>query len=235
MVNLMSGVVAIGFVLRGEPRNAGYAVIVGFLLGDLVDGTVARMTGTANRFGAEFDAVTDHFVHVFVPALVLYAVYQRGGHGALGLAAVAFLITGATLRHACFAAAKFDYPLCWCGVPRTVSGFAALSFPLSNYFQRHSAYVPGFAVVAGLSVLNLAPIPYLTHRGARAMQAWVKVAVAVYFLSAPVAFVVARGYVFDAFFVGLVVFAAGGWIPVHPDERRGFYDEHRRWRAALSG
>jgi phosphatidylserine synthase len=235
LVNLLSGVAALGFVLRGEPRNAGYAVIVGFLLGDIADGAVARKTGTANRFGAEFDSITDHFVHVFVPALVFFEVYEHAGHGALGLVAVGALIGGATVRHARFAAARFEYPLCWCGLPRTVSGFAALSFALSTFLGGGDAgYLVGFLIVVGLSMLNVVPIPYMTHRGRRAMQWYVKAAVIPFFLSAPVMFVVARRYTFDVFLVGMLWFALLGWFPVHPEERREFYAEYRRWAADLS-
>lgn len=235
VVNLAGGIAAVGFVAKGEARNAGYAVIAGYLFGDLVDGAVARLTHTANRFGAEFDAISDHFVHVFVPALVIYAVYERGDHAALGLAAVAALIVCASIRHARFAAVRFNFPLCWCGLPRTISGFAALSFPLSTTFARISGgYVVGFVVVVVLSALNLAPIPYMTHRGQRAMQPYIKVCVIAYFLSAPVLFIVARRYTFDAFFVGMMAFALLAWFPVHPEERRGFYAEYRRWSAELA-
>lgn len=234
MVNLLSGVVALRYALAGEVREAGYAVIVGFLLGDIVDGIVARRTGTANAFGAELDAITDHFVHVFVPAVVIYQVYAEGGHRDLGLAAVAVLVAGATIRHARLAAVRFDFPLCWCGLPRTISGFAALSFPLSTLFARTDlGYLIGFAVVAVLSALNLAPIPYLTHRGRRSMQLYVKLPVIAFLLSTPVLFLVARRYTFDVFFLGLLTFAVAGWLPVHPDERRQFYAEYRRWAAEL--
>jgi len=236
LVNLLSGVVAVGYVLHDRPRHAGYAVIVGFLLGDLLDGTVARRTGTANRFGAEFDSISDHFVHVFVPGLVFYSVYQRGGHAGLGLVAVAALIGGATLRHARFAAARFDYPLCWCGVPRTISGFAALSFALSTLIAHGGvAYPVGCAVVVVLSALNLAPIPYLTHRGRRAMQPYVVIIVVGFIVGVPVAFLVARRYTFDVMFAGMLWFACTGWFPVHPDERRAFRAEYRRWAAELAG
>lgn len=236
MVNLVSGVAAVRFVVRGDVRAAGYTVIVGFLLGDIVDGTVARLTRTANAFGAEFDSITDHFVHVFVPGLVIYTVYERGHHGGLGLAALAVLIAGASIRHARLAADRFTFPLCWCGLPRTISGFAAMSFPLSTLFRRgDGSYVLGFVVVAVLSALNLAPIPYMTHRGGRAMQLYVKVPVIAFLLSAPVTFAVARRYTFDVFFVGLLAFALLGWFPVRPDERRRFYAEYRRWAAEVAG
>lgn len=235
LVNLLSGVVAIGYVLRNQPRQAGYAVIAGFLLGDIVDGAVARLTGTANRFGSEFDSISDHFVHVFVPGLVFFSVYQQGGHYGLGLVAMAALITGATIRHARFAAARFDYPLCWCGLPRTISGFAALSFPLSTIFSHGGAVYPiGSAIVVGLSALNLAPVPYMTHRGRRAMQLYVRVLVIGWFIALPVLTVVARRYTFDLLFVGMLWFASTGWFPVRPDERREFRVEYRRWAAELS-
>lgn len=240
LVNLLSGVAAVGFVIAGEARHAGYAVLVGFLLGDIVDGTVARLTGTANPFGAELDSVSDHFVHVFVPGLVLYSVYERGGHAALGLVALAALIACATIRHARFAAARFHFPLCWCGLPRTISGFAALSFPLSTLFANlgsanlGSRWVLGVAVVVVLSAMNLVPIPYMTHRGQRAMQPYVKLGVAIFLLSTPVLFVVARRFTFDALFACMLFFAGAGWIPVHPDERRSFFAEYRRWAAELA-
>jgi phosphatidylserine synthase len=236
LVNLLSGVVAVGYALGDEPRRAGYAVIAGLLLGDIVDGAVARRTGTANRFGAEFDSVTDHFVHVFVPALVFFEVYRHAHHGGLGLVAVAALIAGATIRHARFAAARFDYPLCWCGLPRTISGFAALSFALSTFLGAgETPYVVGFVMVVVLSVMNVVPIPYMTHRGRRAMQWYVKAVVIPFLLSAPILFVVARRYTFDVFLVGMLWFALFGWFPVHPEERREFYVEYRRWSAELAG
>ena len=68
LINLFSGVAAIRFALQDRVQAAGYAVVVGFLCGDLLDGLVARRTGTGNSFGAEFDSVTDHFVHVVVPS-----------------------------------------------------------------------------------------------------------------------------------------------------------------------
>ena len=235
LVNLLSGVAAIGYLIHGEARNAGYAVLLGFLLGDIADGAVARATGTANRFGAEFDSVTDHFVHVFVPGLVFFSVYERGGHAALGLVALAALIACATIRHARFAAARFHFPLCWCGLPRTVSGFAALSFPLSTLFVHvGQRWLLGTVVVVALSAMNLVPVPYMTHRGQRAMQRYVQVGVAIFLLSPPVLFLVARRFTFDALFVCMAAFAVIGWIPVRPEERRGFYVEYRRWSGELA-
>jgi len=84
LVNLLGGVAAIHFVVMGRPELAGYALLAGYLLGDALDGPVARATKTSNRFGSEFDTATDHFVQAIVPAIIVYAVYARGGHTIAG-------------------------------------------------------------------------------------------------------------------------------------------------------
>lgn len=235
LVNLTSGIVALQMLYSGQPRRAGYAVILGFLFGDLLDGQVARRTGTSNRFGAELDSISDHFVHVVVPGLLFYGVYRAGGHAILGLVVAGALLTTATIRHALFAAERFDFPLAWCGLPRTVSGFVAMAYPLSRLFfaANPQRWVTGAVVVVALSVLNLVPIPYMTHRGTRKMQTYGKVAVLAFVLTPIVLFVADRAYLFDAFFIWTAGYACLGWFGVRPDERRAFYEEHRRWRAAV--
>lgn len=237
LVNLLSGVIAIRFALDDRVRAAGCAVVVGFLGGDLLDGFVARRTGTGNTFGAEFDSATDHFVHVLVPSLILYTVYQNDGHGWLGLAIVAVLIGAATIRHARFAVERFDFPLCWCGLPRTIAGFAALSFPLSHLFfdDNPERYWTGFGVVLVLSLLTLLPVPYMTHRGERPMQLYVKVFVGLFMVTPAIVLALRPAYAFDVFFFWIAGFALFGWFPLSRSERRLFYTEYRRWSLHVAG
>jgi phosphatidylserine synthase len=236
LVNLVSGVVAVHYVLVGEPRTAGFAVLAGFFFGDMLDGRVARRTGTSNRFGSELDSIVDHFVHVVVPALILCTVFRDAGHATLGLVALGVLVGTATVRHARFAAQKFDFPLCWCGLPRTISGFTAMSLALAEITTDHlrDVSVPSFLLVVLLSALNLVPIPYMTHRGARAMQPWAKALVAL-FVAAPFAmFFIDRDRTFDVFLVFMLGYALLGWVPVRREERQAFYAEYRRWAASLA-
>jgi CDP-diacylglycerol--serine O-phosphatidyltransferase len=236
MVNLISGVVAVHFVLFGQPRTAGFTVLVGYLFGDMLDGTVARLTNRSNRFGAELDSIVDHFVHVVVPSIILYTMYQNAGHELLGLVGLGVLVGTATIRHARLAAERFDFPLCWCGLPRTISGFAAMSLVLSQWGEDHLAHnpIPPFVVVVVLSVLNLAPIPYITHRGARGLPPWIKVGLGVFLLSPAVTFIFARDYTFDIFLIWMLGYALLGWLPISSDERQAFRHEYRRWSAALA-
>ena len=236
LVNLVSGVVAVHFVLFGWPRTAGFTVVVGYLFGDLLDGQVARMTGTSNRFGAELDSIVDHFVHVVVPGIILYTVYSDAEHELLGLVALGVLVGSATIRHARLAAAKFDFPLCWCGLPRTISGFAAMSLALAKTVtdNLHDYYLPAFVAVILLSAMTLAPIPYMTHRGHRAMQPWAKALVGSFVVLPVVVFFVNRDRTFDVFLVFMLGYALTGWIPVRKDERVAFWVEYRRWSAELA-
>lgn len=51
-INALGGAVAIFLCIEGEPYWAGMAMLLGYLLGDTLDGWVARMLGTSNDFGA---------------------------------------------------------------------------------------------------------------------------------------------------------------------------------------
>ena len=142
LVNLLSGVVGVHYVVANQLRRAGYAVLVGYLGGDLPDGAVARLTGTGNRFGAEFDSIVDHFVHVVVPGLIVYSAYRQGGHELVGLFLMGTLVATATIRHARLAAERFDFPLCWCGLPRTISGLPdSIETGYATTIQRHFSII----------------------------------------------------------------------------------------------
>ena len=72
------------------------------MLGDTLDGPVARLTRTSKRLGSEFDTATDHFVQGIAPALVVYSVYARAGQTVTGVVLMSLMITCATIRQALF-------------------------------------------------------------------------------------------------------------------------------------
>jgi CDP-diacylglycerol--serine O-phosphatidyltransferase len=234
MINLLGGVLGIYFAATGDIASAGYAILAGYFFGDALDGPVARATGTGNRFGSEFDSAADHIGQGIAPAVVLFAAYHKIGLTGLGVFLMAALIVTASIRQARFNVAKFDMPLTYCGLPRTVSGFIALAYPSSTLFATAVGPSLGVAVIVLTALLNLIPIPYMTHRGGRKMQAWVKVLV-VSFLVLPIAsFFFARQSTFDIMFTYGIGYACLAWLPVRPEERRAFYAEYRRWAHAVS-
>jgi len=235
LINLLGGVFGVYFVMEHEPTLAGVAVMVGYLCGDTLDGFIARKTKTSNAFGSELDTATDHFVQAIVPALIVYEVYRAGGHGPLGLFLLAVIVTCATVRQALFTVAKMGDPLMYCGLPRTVSGFASMALVLSRFvFSAGGAFVWGAVLITAFAVMGLLPIPYMTHRGGRRMQTYVKVLV-VGFLVAPVlVFVLAPSYSFDVVFVFTGGYALFAWIPLHADERQRFFARYKEWATEVS-
>lgn len=232
LINLASGVVAIQFLFDGRVEAAGYSIMLGYLLGDLPDGTVARLLRTSDRFGSVFDEIVDHFVHVIVAGMVLFVAYRQAGYDVLGLLVFGLLVATATIRHARFATVSWDFRYCFCGLPRTVSGGAAAMFALSSVAEDHPAmHWVGAVIISVLALLNLAPIPYMTHRGARNLQKWVKVLMFTMLLTPVLVAVFDLHYLFDVAFVVTMVYALAGWIPVRPAERAEFRAAYARWTA----
>jgi CDP-diacylglycerol---serine O-phosphatidyltransferase len=236
LVNLLGGLAAIHFIVGGQPEMAGYALLAGYLLGDVLDGPVARLTKTSNRFGSEFDTATDALVQGIVPAIIVYAVYARGGHSTTGFVLMAFVIACATVRQALFSVAKMGDPLMYTGLPRTVSGYASMAYVLSSFFfgMNPARYAVGALIIPALAVLNLLPIPYMTHRGGRRMQTHVKILVIVFLVTPAAAFVFARHYTFDVLFFWTLGYAATAWIPIYPHEKKAFYARYRQWAAEIA-
>jgi hypothetical protein len=55
---------------------------------------------------------------------------------------------------------RFDSPLTYCGLPRTVSGFVALAYPNCWLFKQTAIGANlGIVIIGAMAVLNLAPIP----------------------------------------------------------------------------
>ena len=230
MLNLLGGVVGIYLAAEGQPAWAGYAILAGYFFGDALDGPVARATGTGNKFGAEFDSAADHLAQGIAPAVVVFSAYRQHGQLTTGLVLMALLMTTASMRQARFNVARFDFPLAYCGLPRTISGIVALAYPNSVAFAS-SALGPtvGIGIIGLMALLNLVPLPYMTHRGGRKMQGWVKALVATFLVLPFVVFLTARRYTFDVMLIYGLGYMLGGWIPLRPAERRAFFVEYRRW------
>ena len=236
LVNLLGGIFCVHFVVTGQPTLAGYALLAGYLLGDTLDGPIARLTKTSNKFGSEFDTATDHLVQGIAPALIVYAVYARAGQTVTGIVLMALLITCATVRQALFSVAKMGDPLMYTGLPRTVSGYCAMAYVLSSFFfgKNPVGYTLGGFIIPALALMNLLPIPYMTHRGARRMQTYVKVLVIGFLVLPAATLLIARQYTFDVLFVFTFVYAALAWIPIYPHEKKAFFRRYRQWTTEVS-
>ena len=71
LFNLFCGIYAIILAIRGDFSAAPAFIVLGGIA-DVLDGRVARATGTGSRFGEELDSLVDAVSFGFAPALMMY-------------------------------------------------------------------------------------------------------------------------------------------------------------------
>lgn len=100
MANMFCGYACVVFAMRGAFAPA--AVFIGFaIVLDMLDGRVARMTGTASAFGVEFDSMADVISFGIAPAILAFT-WGLESFGRLGWAAGFLFLSAAAIRLARF-------------------------------------------------------------------------------------------------------------------------------------
>jgi len=153
LANMFSGYACIVYAMRGELEKAapliGLAIIV-----DMLDGRVARMTGTTSQFGIEFDSLADVISFGVAPAIM---AFQWGLQplGRLGWAAGFVFVAGAAIRLARFNIQTGSVDKKWfVGLPSP----AAAAVPATTIFL----YPQGFrSPLEAVAVLALVIVPGL--------------------------------------------------------------------------
>ena len=98
--NLFCGYACVVFALRHDYDQA--AMFIGFaVVLDMLDGRVARMTGTSSAFGVEFDSLADVVSFGIAPAVLCFA-WGLQGFGQAGWAAGFLFVAAAAIRLARF-------------------------------------------------------------------------------------------------------------------------------------
>ena len=100
MANMFCGYACIVYSMRGEFAIAapfiGYAIVL-----DMLDGRVARMTGTSSAFGVEFDSLADVISFGVAPAILSFR-WGLEPLGRIGWAAGFLFVAAAAVRLARF-------------------------------------------------------------------------------------------------------------------------------------
>lgn len=160
-LTILSGYLSVILASAGNIPLASALVILGLVF-DKLDGTVARLTKTSNRFGAEFDTIADLVIYSIAPGFItFYALKELNLHAAAA-AGFAPLIFGA-VRLARFNIKRIEYPGFWFGLPRFGSAIAIAA--LFNLGLPHTipVYISEITVVMVLSALNITTVPYFGH------------------------------------------------------------------------
>ena len=100
MANMFCGYACIVYSLRGEFHTAAPLIGIAIVL-DMLDGRVARMTGTTSAFGIEFDSLADVISFGVAPAILSFS-WGLAPLGRLGWAAGFLFVAAAAVRLARF-------------------------------------------------------------------------------------------------------------------------------------
>ena len=98
--NMFCGYACVIYAMRGEYDTAAPFIGIAIVL-DMLDGRIARLTGTASEFGVQFDSMADVISFGMAPAALTFA-WGLSSLGRLGWAAAFLFVTGAALRLARF-------------------------------------------------------------------------------------------------------------------------------------
>jgi CDP-diacylglycerol--serine O-phosphatidyltransferase len=100
MGTMFCGYICIVYAMRGDYESAAPFIGFAFVL-DMLDGRIARMTGSDSAFGVEFDSLADVISFGLAPAILTYA-WGLNPLGRLGLAAGFLYVSAAAMRLARF-------------------------------------------------------------------------------------------------------------------------------------
>jgi phosphatidylserine synthase len=139
---------------------------------DAADGFVARLTKSANRFGAQLDDLADHFTYTVAPAFLVYRAYVPHGRP-IAFALLFIVVAAGTLRLARSAAAPMKYPGWFVGLPRSANALMIVPFVNSSVFASPVGPEAGAILVILMSALGLSFLPYPNHKTGLSRTWWV--------------------------------------------------------------
>ena len=158
VANIFCGYACVVYAMRGDFQTAAPLIGLAVVL-DILDGRIARLTGTTSAFGREFDSLADVISFGMAPAALTFAwgLFQLGR---LGWLAGFLFVTATALRLARFniqTAGTYDKRY-FVGLPSpAAAGVAAATvyawpYPLGDY--RHAMLALAVVLVPALLMVS---------------------------------------------------------------------------------
>jgi CDP-diacylglycerol--serine O-phosphatidyltransferase len=161
MANMFCGYACIVYSMRGEFITAapfiGLAIVV-----DMLDGRIARMTGTTSAFGIEFDSLADIISFGVAPAILVFS-WGLQPLGRLGWAAGFLFVAAAAVRLARFnIQAGSQDKRYFVGMPSPAAAGvpAATVYAYPWGFQTYTEALPVLAIVIVPALLMVSTIRF---------------------------------------------------------------------------
>jgi CDP-diacylglycerol--serine O-phosphatidyltransferase len=164
--NMFCGYACIVYAMQGQYETAapfiGFAIVL-----DVLDGRIARLTGTASPFGVEFDSLADVISFGIAPAILSFA-WGLSPLGRLGWAAGFMFLTAGAMRLARFniqSAAGGDKRY-FVGMPSpaaaAVPAATVFAYPAGLFDYRQA--LPALAMVLVPAVLMVSTIRFRSFK-----------------------------------------------------------------------
>lgn len=170
-MNIGCGFIAIIFSMQGEYYKACMLIMLGSIF-DMVDGRVARMTGTQSAFGEQFDSMSDLVSFGAAPALIFYNKFL-GSTGRVGIIIAFLYVLCGALRLARFNAniskVSSDY---FQGLPIPGAAIAVLSYILVSleYPQWFSNIYVAIPYLVFYSILMISNVPFTSFKNSGSVK-----------------------------------------------------------------
>jgi CDP-diacylglycerol--serine O-phosphatidyltransferase len=166
MGNMFCGYACIVYAMRGDFETAAPFIGVAVVL-DMLDGRIARLTGTASDFGVELDSLADVISFGVAPAILSYA-WGLQTLGRLGYAAGFLYVSAAALRLARFniQSATVTDKRYFVGLPSPpAAGIAASTVYVYPYgLHDYRAALPALAMVLVPALLMVSTIRFRSFK-----------------------------------------------------------------------
>jgi CDP-diacylglycerol---serine O-phosphatidyltransferase len=164
IANLFCGWACVIHAMRGDVTTAAPFVGIAIVL-DMLDGRIARMTGTTSEFGVQLDSLADLISFGMAPAIL---AFQWGllPLGRLGWAVGFLFVTAAALRLARFNIQTPSDKRYFVGMPSPAAAAvpAATVFYFPDGMQTYQQALPALAVVLVPALLMVSTIRYRSFK-----------------------------------------------------------------------
>jgi CDP-diacylglycerol--serine O-phosphatidyltransferase len=164
IANLFCGWACVIYAMRGDLTTAAPFIGVAIVL-DMLDGRIARMTGTATDFGVQLDSLADLISFGMAPAIL---AFQWGLQplGRLGWAAGFMFVTAAALRLARFNIQTHTDKRYFAGMPSPAAAAvpAATVFYFPDGLHTYQQALPGMAMVLVPALLMVSTIRFRSFK-----------------------------------------------------------------------
>jgi CDP-diacylglycerol--serine O-phosphatidyltransferase len=165
LANMFCGYACVIYAMRGEYDTAAPFIGIAIVL-DMLDGRIARMTGTASDFGLQFDSLADVISFGMAPAILSFT-WGLSSLGRLGWAAAFLFVTAAALRLARFniQAAVSDKRY-FVGMPSPAAAGVPAATVFAYPYGLHDAHeaLPALAMVIVPALLMVSTIRFRSFK-----------------------------------------------------------------------